>query len=1105
MLNLIAPQIAAHLVFIDPAVDDYQSLIAGVNPHTEVILLHPHEDGVDQISLALAKRKNLKSVHLVAHGSPGCLQLGSAQLSLDNLNQYHQLQQWRQALSEKASILLYGCCVAATERGMRYLNRLQSLVGVDIAASRHPTGSAAFGGDWHLEVTTGMVDVPLAFQPEAMSAYASVLAISEGFDSGAFPPRGWTSFIGENELGPNANWTAFFDPGFENRSVAFVAPEDVEGGLAQDWLVTPLLRPSAENSTLTFEARQLFEEDYGSLYSVRVSTDSQIDPNDFETILELTEADVPVEAYEPFSVDLSSYIGLNLYAAFVVENDNGDYFAIDDVAGLPFAPEIFISQSGDRTGLSRGGTDETIQVALATQPSSEVAIDFSTDSSEIAPIEPVVFTPENWEQTQIVNLDLLNFGSTGESETPFTINVSTETDDPNYSTVSVDDITGTIFDSGIPFFPSYRTVDETFGDLSELAAANPDIASWIDIGDSYDKITPGGSEGSDIYAIELTNKSTGTADKPTLYVEGSIHAREYTTAELVTRFAEDLVAGYGTDADSTWILDEFKVAVVPIVNPDGRKFAEQGYSWRKNTNPEPNPEGETAPFPSYGVDLNRNFDAQWGEIPGGSSGDPAALTYRGTSAFSEPETQSVRDYVTSLFPDQKGPDEFDPVPDDATGILLDVHSFGQLILYPFGWTTEPAPDKKGLETLGRKFGYFTGLDGEAYDVAQAVGLYPTDGAADDWTYKTLGVASYTLELGTEFFEESEYFESTIVPEVTPALFYAAKAAYRPYQQPFGPDTIELSSDLPQVVAGSPVRLTATADDTRYDDGAEDERDSPPEPVQNIAQVCYSIDALPWEEGAEVLPLQVADRAFNSPVETITGTIDTDGLAPGRHTIFVQSQDTDDNFGVPSAVFVDVVDFPADATVIDGSDQGETLVGDRGSEVIYARGGDDTAAGGLGDDLIFGNTGDDILRGDRNERAPGGSVGGDDILYGGAGDDRLGGKGGNDTLYGDEGNDLLWGDDGDDFLRGGLGDDTLYGDDFSGGQGSDTFVLAAGEGTDTIVDFELGTDRIGLAEGLAFSELTIGMNDNSTSISLGDQTLALLDQLALTEADFTIIA
>ena len=190
----------------------------------------------------------------------------------------------------------------------------------------------------------------------------------------------------------------------------------------------------------------------------------------------------------------------------------------------------------------------------------------------------------------------------------------------------------------------------------------------------------------------------------------------------------------------------------------------------------------------------------------------------------------------------------------------------------------------------------------------------------------------------------------------------------------------------------------------------------------------------------------------------------------------------------------------------GSDAEEELVGgDDVNDTIYAASSNDTVAGSFGNDTLYGEAGDDTLRGDRNERDPGGSVGGDDLLYGGAGDDRLGGKGGNDTLYGDEGNDLLWGDDGDDLLRGGLGDDTLTGDDFSGGQGSDTFVLAAGEGTDTIIDFESGTDLIGLAEGLAFSELTIGMGDNSTSISLGDETLALLDQVALTKADFTLIA
>ena len=145
----------------------------------------------------------------------------------------------------------------------------------------------------------------------------------------------------------------------------------------------------------------------------------------------------------------------------------------------------------------------------------------------------------------------------------------------------------------------------------------------------------------------------------------------------------------------------------------------------------------------------------------------------------------------------------------------------------------------------------------------------------------------------------------------------------------------------------------------------------------------------------------------------------------------------------------------------------------------------------------------MLRGDDNNRSPQGNVGGNDIIFGGAGNDRIGGKGGNDQLFGDEGNDLLWGDDGDDLLRGGPGNDTLTGDDFSGGQGIDTFILAIGEGTDTIVDFEVGTDLIGLTGGLTVGQLTLSDNE----ISVGDETLAILNGVeasSLSEASFVTI-
>ncbi|NEQ52542.1 MAG: phytase [Leptolyngbya sp. SIO3F4] len=149
----------------------------------------------------------------------------------------------------------------------------------------------------------------------------------------------------------------------------------------------------------------------------------------------------------------------------------------------------------------------------------------------------------------------------------------------------------------------------------------------------------------------------------------------------------------------------------------------------------------------------------------------------------------------------------------------------------------------------------------------------------------------------------------------------------------------------------------------------------------------------------------------------------------------------------------------ETTILGGSEADDELVNGDDDGKLAGLDGNDLLAGALGNDVILGGEGDDVLRGDRNSRsAQTGEAGGDDLIYGGGGDDRIGGKSGNDSLFGDAGNDQIWGDDGDDLLRGGLGNDTLTGDNDSGGSGIDTFVLAIGEGTDTIVDFEVGLDR-----------------------------------------------
>ncbi|MBD1927824.1 DUF4347 domain-containing protein [Trichocoleus sp. FACHB-90] len=168
------------IVFIDTTVKDYQSLIAGVKAGTEVVILDSARDGVAQITQVLAGRSNIASIHIVSHGSEGSLQLGSTQINSNNLEAYtNSLQQWANALTPDADILLYGCNVAGGETGAAFVQQLSQLTGADVAASNDVTGSAALGGDWDLEVATGKIEAPLAFKSEAMQTYKSILPTQE--------------------------------------------------------------------------------------------------------------------------------------------------------------------------------------------------------------------------------------------------------------------------------------------------------------------------------------------------------------------------------------------------------------------------------------------------------------------------------------------------------------------------------------------------------------------------------------------------------------------------------------------------------------------------------------------------------------------------------------------------------------------------------------------------------------------------------------------------------------------------------------------------------------------------------------------------------------
>jgi carboxypeptidase T len=441
----------------------------------------------------------------------------------------------------------------------------------------------------------------------------------------------------------------------------------------------------------------------------------------------------------------------------------------------------------------------------------------------------------------------------------------------------------------IPGYGCYRTVEETYAAAQALVTAHPDLATWSDVGDSWDKATAGGATGYDLMVLKLTNSAI-SGDKPKLFVTAAIHAREYAPAELVTRFGEYLVNQYGTDADATWLLDYHEVRLMLQANPDGRKRAETGSSWRKNTN---NNCWYSAPPSGDGIDLNRNFAFQWGCCDG-SSGSACSSTYRGAAAGSEPETEAVQSYLASIFPDQRDPDLGDPAPVDATGIYLDIHSYGELVLWPWGFTSSPAPNATALQTLGRKFAYFNG-----YSPQQAFALYSTDGTSDSYAYGELGVAAYCFETGTEFFQSCPVFESAIYPDNLQALLYAAKVARTPYLTPLGPDAVNLTVSATSIPAGTPVTLSALISDTGYSTLGGSE------PTQNIAAAEYYADVSPWASGATAHAMAVSDGSFDSKSEGVTAIIDTTGWSEGRHIVFVRGQDAGGNWGAFSAIFLDV--------------------------------------------------------------------------------------------------------------------------------------------------------------------------------------------------------
>lgn len=261
-------------------------------------------------------------------------------------------------------------------------------------------------------------------------------------------------------------------------------------------------------------------------------------------------------------------------------------------------------------------------------------------------------------------------------------------------------------------FEQYNLFEDIEAYLADLPAED-DRTSLVSLGQSV--------EGRDLWQLSI---SVG-GDKPDIWIDCGIHAREWITPATCLWGINYLLTGYGSDQAATELLDAYDVFFLPVNNPDGYAYTQEDRMWRKNRNQYPGDD-------CAGIDLNRNFDDHFGGA--GTSGLPCSETYRGPSAASEPETVAVQGGIDVLAPTGKA--------------LFSIHSYSQLWMYAFGWTSDLPDEAAELDAVSEVgVSALTAVYGTEYEYGPvSTTIYPAASTTVDYGYYAGIVHSYTLEL-----------------------------------------------------------------------------------------------------------------------------------------------------------------------------------------------------------------------------------------------------------------------------------------------------------------------------------------------------------------------
>ncbi|XP_039998371.1 carboxypeptidase O-like [Xiphias gladius] len=268
----------------------------------------------------------------------------------------------------------------------------------------------------------------------------------------------------------------------------------------------------------------------------------------------------------------------------------------------------------------------------------------------------------------------------------------------------------------------YHPMSEISTWMVQIEKDYSDVVTILDYGHTYESRT---------ISLLKIGLNTG-AKKKAIWMDCGIHAREWIAPAFCQYFVRQILQTYKTDPKMEEMMKNMDFYVTPVLNMDGYIYTWENTTtrlWRKNRSPGP------SNCSCYGTDLNRNFDANWGTI--GVSSDCCSEIYCGTKPVSEPEAQAVTDFLGSRK--------------DDFLCFLTIHSYGQLLLLPYGHPNFTTPNYNELMEVGLAAAdAIRGVHGTIYTVGTSPDvLYPNSGSSRDWARQQGIPFTYTFELRDE--------------------------------------------------------------------------------------------------------------------------------------------------------------------------------------------------------------------------------------------------------------------------------------------------------------------------------------------------------------------